>query len=180
MKPLLFYSQNNKKIILAPSGQKGFTLIEVIISIVILGILGVFMSNGIARIMEGYLFTKDNAATALKSQVALARIVKEFHSIDGVSSGTKTAITYSYNRDGSSVSGRTLSWAGSAAAPLLLGGNILADNISDFEITYYKHYDDSGKDKWKTDKKMIGVVLELRGANNEISSFSTRIMPRNL
>jgi prepilin-type N-terminal cleavage/methylation domain-containing protein len=184
MRLLPFYSQNNKKTTLAR--QKGFTLIEVIVSIVILGILAVFMTTGIAKIFEGYIFTRDNAETALTGQLALARIVKEFRSIDRVNTGIKTSIRYDYyrydinNPEGILVVNRTLSWAGTSTSPLVLGGNTLAENINDFEITYHNHYYHAGDNTWNGTEKIIGINLKLKGAGNQVSSFSTRITPRNL
>ena len=180
MKLLPFCLQNNSKKRAVYTGQKGFSLIEIIATLVILGILGVFVSTGITRVIKGYLFSKDNADTALKCQVAFARVLKEFRSIDAVQKGTKTSITYSYNRNGNSISGRSLYWAGSDGDPLLLKGRPLIDRVNSFKLTYYSGPDDKGNNSWnnKTDC-LIGIVLKLKGASDHISTFSTRIMPRN-
>jgi len=180
MKLLPFYLQNNKKRKILFFRQKGFTLVEVIVALVIIGILAAFMSTGIARIIEGYFFTRDNTDTALEGQVALTRVVKEFRSIDGVDKGNKTSITYSYNRDGKSIPGRTLSWSGAASSPLLLGGNTLVNNVSDFKITYHTKFNDPGDNTWNGNEQLISITLKLKGASDQVSSFSTRIVPRNL
>lgn len=158
----------------------GFTLIEMIASLVLMGILATFMSVGVAKIIEGYLFTKDNAETTLKAQMALTRLMKEFSSIDGVTSGSKTSITYSYNKNGISIPNRTVSWSGSSNAPLLLGGNILAKNVNDFELKYYTSHQSSGDNNWSGPEKMIGITLKITGASDVVSSFSIRVVPRNL
>jgi prepilin-type N-terminal cleavage/methylation domain-containing protein len=165
----------------------GFTLIEMIASIVIIGILAALVSIGVASIFEGYIFTKKNADTAMRAQIALTRLMKEFSSIDGVYSGTKTSITYSYyNEDGTSIPYpyRTVSWSGTpnAPAPLLLGGNTLAENVSDFELKYYTSYNDAGDNLWEISEseKIIGITLKIIGASDVVSSFSTRVIPRNL
>jgi len=179
MKPLPSYLPNRREKKTLKVRQKGFTLVEVIVSIVILGILGVFMSMGIARIIEGYMFTRDNADTALKGQIAFARMSKELRSIEQVNMGDITSLTYSYNRDGNSIANRTIAWAGSSS-PLLLGGNILTDEVKDFKITYYNSFDSAGDNNWMTTSKLIHIALTLQGASDEISSFSTWILPRNL
>lgn len=154
---------------------------EVIVCLVIIGILGAVMSTGLARIIDGYLFSRDNADMALKGQVVLARMVKEFRSIDGVTAGTKTSLTYSYVKDGNSISNRILSWAGSTSSPLILGGNTLTEMVNDFELTYYHNdYNDPGDNTWDGTEKMIGITLKLTGASGQISLFSTRVKPRNL
>lgn len=162
------------------SRQKGFTLIEVIVSLVIIGILSTLASAGIARIIQGYVFSKDNAETALKAQIVFTRLAKEFRSMDGVSAGTQTSLTYSYIQEGSSITGRTLSWAGAATDPLVLGGNILTDKVNDFEMSFHNDYSDPGDHTWNGTEKLISITLRLKGASDQISSFSTWIRPRNL
>ena len=157
----------------------GFTMIEVIASIVLVGILAVLTSISLANIFEGYLFTKDNADTTMKAQIALTRLVKEFSSIDEISNGTNTSLTYKYYKNGVSEP-RTVTWSGIDNAPLLLGGNILADNINDFELSYHNSYSDVGDNTWNGTEKMIGITLKINGALNIASTFTIRVSPRNL
>ena len=126
------------------TGKYGFTLIEVIAALIIIGILATIMSVGVGKIFQGYLLTKDNSETTMRAQLALSRVMKELSCIDGVSSGSKTSITYSYTRNGVSIPNRTLSWAGSATAPLQLGSSILTQDVNDFELTYHTSYSDGG------------------------------------
>ena len=160
--------------------QYGFTLIEVIASLVIIGILAMMTSVGISKIFEGYLFTKDNAKTTMRAQVVLTRLMKEFSSIDAVDSSSKTSLTYSYTKNGVSIPNRTLSWSGTAGDPLMLGVNTLTEDVNDFELSYYPAYDDPGDDTWDGTQTMIGITLKMNGAMGVISSFSIRIVPRNL
>lgn len=57
--------------------QKGFTLIEVIATLIIVGILAAFAGLGIVSAVQGYMFAKDTAAIGEKAQLALARINRE-------------------------------------------------------------------------------------------------------
>jgi len=54
--------------------QKGFTLIEMIAVLIIVGIMAVFAGFGIITAVNGYMFSKNNAAISGKAQMALARI----------------------------------------------------------------------------------------------------------
>ena len=85
-----------KKII----SNNGFTLIEIIASLVIIGFLSVLFSVGTGKIFQGFVNSRDNADTSMKAQLALSRMAKELRSVDSVSSGSQTAMTYSYIRDG--------------------------------------------------------------------------------
>lgn len=159
---------------------KGFTLIEVIASILLLGIVVTFFSISAGKLIEGYIFTKDNVNTSLGAQVAMSRLMKELRSIDSVSSGSETYLTYSFVRNGASVSNRTISWGGTAGDPLLLGGTVLAENVSDFQISYHQSYSDSGDFTWDGTEKIIGLTLSLTGASDVASSFSSWVVLRNL
>ena len=158
----------------------GFTLLEVIVSLVLIGILATITSIGVSKIFQGYLFTKDNANTTLRAQIALTRLTKEFSSIDEVVSGSQTSITYSYIKDGVSISNRKVSWSGTSNAPLMIGGNTLTEDVDDFELSYLDSYDDAGDNTWSGSEKMIKVTLKLTGAMAVVSSFSICIAPKNL
>lgn len=150
--------------------QKGFTMLEVIVAMVVMGIIAVLMSTGTANIIQGYIFTRDNAHTAMAGQIAMTRLQRELRSLDkeGVISENQTSITYDYIREGNQVKDRTLSWDGTAGSPLLLGKNILVDNVQDFTLD------------WNDTYTLINVSISLKGASDIVSVFSTRVAPRNL
>lgn len=57
--------------------QKGFTLIEMIVVLLLVGILTTFAGMFLVRGVQGYLFAKDNAAISEKVQLAMTRINRE-------------------------------------------------------------------------------------------------------
>lgn len=57
--------------------QSGFTLIEVIAVLVIMGILAVGLSMGLIKGVEQYLFASEATQLSQKAQLAMARIKKE-------------------------------------------------------------------------------------------------------
>lgn len=161
-------------------GETGFTLIEMIASLLILGVLATYLSLGVAQVIKGFFSARDNAETALVAQTVLTRLSKEFSSIDQVSAGSKTSITYSMVKNGSSIAGQTLSWAGTANAPLYLNGSILTEQVKDFELTYHNSHADSGDNDWQGTEKIIGIRLKLTGASDIVSLFTIFVTPRNL
>ncbi len=160
--------------------KQGFTLIEIIISLVLIGFVTTIMSMGFVKIFEGYLLTKDNANTTMKAQLVLTRLMKEFSSIDGVSSGSGTSMTYSYILGGTTMTNRTVSWSGTVNDPLMLGNNILSENVNNFELNYCTSYSDAGDNIWNGTEKIIRITLKLTGAMDVVSTFSIKIAPRNL
>ncbi len=158
----------------------GFTLIEIIASLVLIGTIATFATLGIAKVIEGYVFAKDTANVSLKAQAALTRLAKEFSHITTVQSGSDTELKYSIIKNGSATANRILSWSATPKDPLTLDGNILVDKVNDFSLTYQTSYSDSGDHTWNGGEKIISVSLKLTGADNIVSAFSIKIAPRNL
>ncbi len=157
--------------------EKGFTLIEIIASLVILVIVGALVIISTIKIVQGFVFTKMNAETSQKAHIALNRLTKEFTNITSVSSGSPTSINFNSRSyiDGTPIT-QSVSWIGSGN-PLLLNIDTLVDNVSSFVLTYY---DDSGGAVTPTESKEIGITLTLVGANDTESAFTTSVVPRNL
>ena len=57
--------------------QAGFTLIEIIVTLILIGILASFAGFGIVSAVKGYLFAKNNTIIAGKAQVAMSRMTRE-------------------------------------------------------------------------------------------------------
>ncbi len=144
--------------------ENGFTLIEIIASLVILGVLGGTISVIIlGRVVDGFYLTKTNVETAQKGQIALNRLTKEFTNITTIKDADSTSIKYDSYVDGTLEADRIVSLVG---AKLLIDGDTLVDNVSSFQLTYYG--------------EVIEFTLSLVGANNAVSVFTSRVFPRNL
>ncbi|MFY9943806.1 MAG: prepilin-type N-terminal cleavage/methylation domain-containing protein, partial [Desulfobacterales bacterium] len=62
----------------------GFTLVEVVASLLIVGILGAIAGMGLVTGMRGYMQAKENGHLSQKAQVAMARIKRELMEITAV------------------------------------------------------------------------------------------------
>ena len=156
--------------------NKGFTLIEVIVTLVIGAIIVAIAGTGIVSVTNGLLLTKQNAATTLKAQVALMRLEKEFHIITAVTSGTATSLNYTSNRGGS-LSSHTLSLSGNN---IQLDGDALIDNVTSFTLTYSNTYNGTFTSTWSSTNKVIDLSLTTSGYNTTPSTFTTRVRSANL
>ena len=81
----------------APGHQAGFTLIEVVASLLIVGILGAIAGMGLVTGLRGYMQAKENGHLAQKAQIAMARIKRELMEITDVikvSNGTDPLIIF--------------------------------------------------------------------------------------
>jgi prepilin-type N-terminal cleavage/methylation domain-containing protein len=171
--------------------EDGFTLIEIIVSLIIVGILASVAGMGIVAGIQGYLFAKDNSAISGKGQLAMARMSRTFMEILDITDTTTTVaiparITYNRLSAGVNIqetlyqdtSDNTIKIAAGADAT---GGDTLIDRVSSLTLAYRK-----GAATWVrgTDDfsllSTVTVTLTVTrpdGGNNV--TFSTVVTPRN-
>ena len=152
--------------------NKGFTLIEIIATLVLSGILAGIAGMGLVQMSKSFVFTKQNMGTLQKGQLAMLRILKEFTNISSISASNNTSITFvSEHR-----SGGTITYALSLSGTTLLlqkdGGdqNILVNNVNDFDLLYYDTYDADSANTWTNGtSSLIQATLDLNGAGGVVS-----------
>ena len=92
--------------------EAGFTLIEVIAALVIVGIIAVFSSLFLVVGLDGYEFTRKAADAAMNAEVALNRISLELKTIDTIPAAPVTDSSLEYTCSDSTLAGnRTLKFA---------------------------------------------------------------------
>jgi len=75
--------------------ENGFTLVELIVTLVLVGIIGTFTTLFMYTGLNGYLRAKDTAEGALKAQIALDRLSLELRDINEIEALTaNTALDY--------------------------------------------------------------------------------------
>ncbi len=75
--------------------ENGFSLVELIVTLVLVGIIGIFTTLFMYTGLNGYLRAKDTAEGALKAQIALDRLSLELRDIDKIDAFTdNTTINY--------------------------------------------------------------------------------------
>jgi prepilin-type N-terminal cleavage/methylation domain-containing protein len=157
--------------------QKGFTLVELIVTLVLVGIIGTFTTLFMYTGLNGYLRAKDTSEGALKAQIALDRISLELRDIDTIDLGTfanDTQIDYtSVTLPGI----RKILYNGGVIS-LDVDGNVhaLCDEVSDFtlrmipaELNYFADN--------KNEVQAIDVSFKVGDIDR---TFNARIFPRNM
>ncbi len=163
--------------------QQGFTLIEIIVSLMLVSILAVAAGYGIVEVAKSYQFAQENAAMAQKAHIALQRISLELMDLSSVTTANEDDIeietpngTRSLELDGTNL------WLNDDTSAT--NGEILIDNVSDFELKYV----DSKGGNWT---KQVGVdnVDELFGIEISLTlsredgispiEFESQITPRH-
>ena len=156
--------------------KSGFTLLEMIVVLILAGILAAAAGLGLVQAVQGIVFTKMNATTIQKGQIAITKLVREFNNISAVTAATATSLTFTSYKAGLSAS-HTVAQAGST---LTFDGDTLTDQVSSFNLRYYDNYNTAPQSTWQSSRRIIDINLQLTGAGNVISPFTARVTPRNL
>lgn len=149
--------------------QKGFTLIEVIAVLLIVGILSAFAGLGIVSAVQGYMFSKDTAAINEKAQLALARLNRELlECYDCKDNGTGNVGTFNNTLSGS----RSIQLNDTTNNIEILDGtntDVLLDNVSSFSMIY------NSSDGSIT----VTIQSSTQPGGVTVPAFSTIVYPRN-
>lgn len=148
--------------------EAGFTLIEIILTLVLIGILSVFAGLFMTSFISSYFLVKSNSDTALKAQMAMDRISMELKDVSAVSAVTADSLITYTNSQGA---GRTIKFVGSNLFLSTPTDNILIDQVQAFQLsaTYRNVYNIAANDM-----AFIDVGFTVAGT----PPFSTRIFPR--
>lgn len=169
------------KILYAKGQAKGFTLVELIVTIVLVGIIGTFTMFFLYTGFSGYLRAKDTAEGALKAQIALDRISLELRDIDFIDKNTfaenaridYTSVTLPGNR-------KILYNSGVITLDVNNTPYELLDGVSDFVMKIIKPAtpgEDLNADPSNNEVQAIEISFKV----GEIGRpFSARIFPRNM
>ena len=157
--------------------EKGFTLVELIVTLVLVGIIGTFTTLFMYTGLNGYLRAKDTSEGALKAQIALDRISLELRDINRVSdfnddtSVDYTSVTLPLAR-------QIIYDAGNGEISLSVAGNenLLLDDVQTFSMT--ATYNDLN---YYGDNVSEVEAIEVSFTVGEIGrSFRARIFPRHM
>ncbi len=157
--------------------KKGFTLIEVIAVLLLVGILVLASTIALLPMVEGFMQASRNVDAAQKSHLAMSRIVREITTITNVVAGSRNTLTYDFLDPSGASLRRTLTWSGDAGAPLTLNGVPISDDVAGFEFRYYTHSGGTATPVWTDESMLIEVVLSTRSGGD---TYTNRIRPRNI
>jgi len=166
------------------TNESGFTLIDVIASLILAGIMAAAAGMALVTASKAYLLSKDNAQMAQKAQFAMARLSRELTELTDVTSASATAILYERpgGQFGIASVDRAIKVREGSVLPDSTTGHVLIDNVDSFSLSYFK------KDQpWQTgtdDIQLLSAIqidLVLAHTDTSIGSvrFSTTVHPRN-
>ena len=174
--------------------ETGFTLLEMVISLILFGVMAVVAGMGIVSFTKGFFFAKENYHMAQKAQLTMARLNRELMELAYIANKDDTQpntyIIYDNLHDntrgrhaiaknGSIIKMFDLS-SGATSLPPIENGDILMDNVDTLTLAYYKDYHSDVIWVLGTDSmdalEAIEIELNLNRVND---TFSTIVYPRN-
>jgi prepilin-type N-terminal cleavage/methylation domain-containing protein len=158
--------------------ENGFTLVELIVTIVLVGIVGTFTTLFLYTGFNGYLRAKDTAEGALNAQIALDRISLELRDIVEIGAFTNNVqIDYTYMTPDDNRKDRKIIYSNGAISLDVEGStNELLDGVSNFTMTLTPaDLNNSGDGSNEVQAINVGFTVgEIR------REFKTQIFPRNM
>jgi prepilin-type N-terminal cleavage/methylation domain-containing protein len=172
------------------TNNKGFTLVEIIVSLVIVGIMAAVAGMGIVSMVQGYEFAKENVVISQKAQLVMARLRCELMKLSHIDSTNSTGACIIYKVETDSLYYRAigrrdkdleLKTLPAADCNCNSSGDILSDKVGSFAVLYQ---DEDGNDLTlpyvPRDLRSIHVSFTLdRSDGNPGDDFEITISPRN-
>jgi prepilin-type N-terminal cleavage/methylation domain-containing protein len=155
----------------------GFTLVELIASIVLLGIIGIFTSLFLYTGIKGYLTAKQTADSAMKAQIALDRINLELRKISALPSAPVANASIAYTSEELPGTRRILYDPNAKTISIEVNGtaNVLLDQINTFSLSWEAaDLNNSGDGVNEIAGINIGFTMTEIG-----TPFNMRVYPRN-
>ncbi len=168
------------------ASSRGFTLIEVIVSLILVGIMASMAGMGIVSATKAFIFTKEAAEISQKTQLAMNRLTKSIANWTSFTTtlGNQLTLTREDKITGGTVT-ETYSYSGNALS-LTVGGvtDVLCDGLTAFNLEYLRS-DMGGDSFWSTGQpisnlNMVRVTMTQAGQSGANSgTFTSRVVPAN-
>jgi prepilin-type N-terminal cleavage/methylation domain-containing protein len=163
-------------------GPAGFTLIELIAVLVLMGVLAIFCGQLLTTPIQGYIQARSADEVVQKAQMALQRMTVELSYIDrATTTGTPTSLNYNgnvVNAHAISLNGTNLVYT-QDGQPYTLADGLAAGGLL---FTYYNTFNSPAAANFSSATNIIGISLTMHGDDWSAGlnkTFSTRVTIKN-
>ncbi len=156
------------------TAKGGFTLIEIIVSLVLLGILAAAVFNFAGQAVRGFFIARDAMEITQKAQIALNRMRSEFTYLTAVSSSSASSISYTASFPSGDET-KTIAY-NAGTGTITLEGDILIDDVAGLTFQYFTGVTGAAGSTYTTGD-IIGIILTMRDSDGTAVPFTTRIFP---
>lgn len=165
-----------------PVDKKGFTIIELVITMVLIGIIAYIVATALSTGIKGYFITDYRKEALDQARIAMERMTREIRNLrdsDDVATGTSSTFSFT------DISGANINFTWSSPN-ITRNGTTLATNITSFSFSYSRAdgtpsatFVDSDPDNPATDTKRIRINITAT-INNESVTLQSEVWPRSL
>ena len=149
--------------------RKGFTLIELIITIVVIGIIGLMVAPFISTMLDTWIFSKSERDVVFASRLAMNRVVREIRQIkdtDSIATFTATELEFD------DITDNTINFQQSGAS-LMRNSDELCDKLQDPGGLTFTYLDSDGDvTAVQADIRMVRVRLIIESGDSSITMQS--------
>lgn len=155
--------------------KRGFTLVEFVITLIILGVGALILTMGLVSFTQSWVEAKTAFHATQKAQVAIIRIRRELQKTVSILDETNPSRISFRNLTGNRIigqDGETIKIAENGAA--IADGDVLIDGVESLHFYYYKDYETG--EKWvksdgMTTLQVIEVKMDLLSFGNPFNIF---------
>lgn len=169
--------------------QHGFTLVEIILTLTLMGFLASVVGVGLSDAMRGFFFTHDIATSTLKGQMTMARLSKMLTNLTALEQASATGFSVTYRRENDIITERlmysakekklwtTISTSG--AGNFTTGRFPVQNDLVTFNVAYKK----GDGSEWNSSSPIdslarVIVSLGMQAGDSSIT-FVNAFVPRN-
>ncbi|MFU2208823.1 prepilin-type N-terminal cleavage/methylation domain-containing protein [Solidesulfovibrio sp. C21] len=161
------------------SRRGGFTLLEMVCVLVLLGVVALLTTRMFTNLISGYTLARNSAAAVQKAQNALQRMTIDFTYLKvASSSGGETSISYNTSLDNDAIvisqSDNKISYSLNGT-PYTLTDGVGADSL---RFTYYNTYTSSADSALSSNTALVGISFTMVGddpSQGFSQTYSTRV-----
>lgn len=119
--------------------EQGFTLVEIVCTLMVIGVLGVLLFSGFGSALRGYGIMREAGTSAIQTELALLRLQKECSLMASIPDISETSLSFTRT------DGQTVTISGKTGGPLTLAvgaptgtvSGLLLSTISGFSVTRF-------------------------------------------